>query len=183
LNIPTYTVNNFSAGPGVVFLGVSGATPAADIGALSEGSALSVEVQVETTHIRQGYPRMNIHAFQKSHGAMISFSGLEWDTDNLLNAIGTGGTLAGVSTETFEFGGDPTPTTLAVHVCHKMVQSGHTMNIYGWQVVAEPALSLELGDDPHEFPYKFVCQRATTRWGGGTLAEGAQLIEFERQTA
>jgi len=57
LNIPTVTKDDISFGPARLFLGVAGATPTVDVGAITE-DGITVEFVSEQRDIMQGNPKL-----------------------------------------------------------------------------------------------------------------------------
>lgn len=182
LNTPTYDTNDFSFGPGVIFMGAAGSTPATEVGAITE-DGVSLEVTSEKKVITQGNPKLPIFAFAQAQGAMVKFTGIEWDFDKMAKALGAGVTSTGAGADTFAFGGDPLVTNYALHVAHQMAVTGHTMNIYAWKVFAEAGQAINLNHDEHQFPNSYVTMRSATDWGGTALDYKQQLFKLVRQTA
>ncbi|HND33319.1 MAG TPA: hypothetical protein PLA94_25145 [Myxococcota bacterium] len=180
INIPTYTVNNFSFGPARLFLGAAGTTPSVDVGGITEDGC-KISIINKKKDIFQGNPKLVAYTFSQEQSVEIEISGIEWDTDSFTYAVGAGNTTNTSNEETFTFGGDPLVERVAIHIQHYMAVAGHTMNAYVWQAVSNGDLEISMGHDEHKFPYKWKAQRATTDWAGASLAYDAQLIKLYRQ--
>jgi len=178
-NVPTVSTNDISFGPAVLYLGVAGATPTIDVGAISE-DGVSIETTSEKRYISQGNPKIPVYTFSQTQGVMLKVTGIEWDFNNFARALGAGTTSVSAGSETFSWGGDPIVTQVALHVQHYMAVSGNTLNAYIWKSTSENGLTLPLGQDEHSFEYSYTALRAATDWGGNTLAPRVQLMKLER---
>jgi hypothetical protein len=180
-NIPTVTTNDISFGPGRLFLGLAGTTPTIDVGAITE-DGLSVEVNSEKRDIRQGNPLTTEYSFSTAQSVKVTVTGIEWDFDNFIRALGAGVTATGPGGSTFNFGGDPLVQSVSLQVQHYMAQSGNTMNINVWKANGRAALAIGLGMEEHNFPMEFAAMRSATNWSGASLPATQQLIQFQRQS-
>lgn len=182
LNLPTYDTNDFSFGPGILYMGAAGSTPSTEVGAITE-DGVSLEITSEKKVITQGNPKLPIFAFSQAQGAMVKFTGIEWDFDKMAKALGAGVTSTGGGQDTFAFGGDPIVTSYALWVQHQMAVTGHTMNVYVWKAFSEAGMAINLNHDEHQFPNSYVAMRSATDWAGATLNYRSQLFKLVRQTA
>jgi hypothetical protein len=180
LNLPTIDRNSISFGPGRLFLGLAGATPTTDVGAITE-DGVSVEIASEMRDIMQGNPKLPELSFIQSQNVMVKVTSIEWDFDALAYALGAGNTTATVSLETFSFGGEPCPTEVALHVQHQMCRSGNTINVYVWRAVGEGNVTLPFTHDEHQFEYNWKALRAETDWAGASLPSDEQLMAVLRE--
>lgn len=178
-NIPTVTTNDISFGPAVLYVGVAGDTPTIDVGSISE-DGVSIEITSEKKYITQGNPRLNIYAFSQAQGVNVKCTGIEWDFNNMVYALGAGETNATASEHTFQFGGDPLATIVALKIEHFMAVSGNTMNVYVWRAQGDAGISTQFGQDEHMFEYSFTALRTTTDWASNSLDEKYQLLKFSR---
>ena len=177
-NVPTVTPNNTTLGQGIVFIGPSGATPSVDFGAVRN---IRVTPEPTKTELMQGAPQSLIHSFVSVNRAYMAFDMYEWDYNRFAYALAAGQTTQSGTEEVVTFGGEPTVTTVAVHLQHRMAQSGDTLNTYMWLAEAEDAPEHAYADDEfHTIPVRFQARRSPTNWAGVSLAAGAQLIEVER---
>lgn len=182
LNVPSYDENQFSFGPGRIYIGAAGTTPSTDVGAITE-DGVQFEITAEKKVITQGNPKILIFAFTQAQGVKVMFTGIEWDFEEMARILGAGTTTVGGSESTFAFGGDPLVTSVAIKVEHQMAVSGHTMNAYVWKAFSEAGLSTALGQDEHQFPASYLGMRSTTDWAGASLNYREQLFKLVRQTA
>jgi hypothetical protein len=182
-NIPsTGSTATISFGPAEVFLGPSGSTPTVNLGFVTEDGAVSLEIQSEKTHIRQGNPKTIEYTFSNAQGYRLVFNSIEWlVAERFADALGAGVTASSSPQDTFEFGGDPIVRTLAAHVRHYMAPAGHTLNAYLWKVVGDGNLSSSFTDGAHSREMGFVGQRAATNWGGVSLTGTKQLLQILKQ--
>lgn len=178
-NVPTFTENNFSFGPGVVFMGAAGATPSVDVGLLTDDS-VTFEFTNDKKFLSAGNAKQKVYAFGQSQDMKVSMSGVEWDVTRFSYALGCGTTTSTSTSDTMVFGGDPIIKKVAIQIQHQMAQPGHTLNVYLWTAVSDGGLSIKLGDDAHNFAYAWTALRSTTNWGGTALARGATLGLLER---
>jgi len=182
-NVPTVTEANLSAGPGRVYLGASGDTPTVDVGAIAEDGGVSAVYKSVKGELRQGNPSVRVFKFNKMQDMGIKLTGVEWNFTTLSYALGAGLTATAASSETMDFGGDPTVDTVAIHAQHQML-NGQTMNLYAWKASsAVDEIEIKLGQDLHTFPYEFDPHRVTTFWSGTATAGNDQLCRLYRQTA
>lgn len=180
LNLPTYDENNFSFGPGLLFLGAAGSTPTVDVGAITE-DGITISPENTTRDIMQGNPKMPIFTFNQQHMVMVETTGIEWNFTNLAYALGAGNTTSGGSEDTFAFGGAPLTKKVAIHVRHQMAVTGHTLNAYIWQAVSNGNPQMPLTHDEHQFALSWKAQRVATDWAGNSLATDEQLMKVVRQ--
>jgi hypothetical protein len=178
-NLPTIDRDDISFGPARLFLGVAGATPTVDVGAITE-DGVSVEFTSEMKDITQGNPKLPELTFIQSQNVMVKVTSIEWNFNNLAYALGAGVTTASAGAETFAWGGQPCPTELALHVQHQMCRSGNTINVYVWRAVGEGNTSLPFTHDEHQFEYNFKAMRADTDWAAAALGYNKQLISIVR---
>lgn len=179
LNIPTITRDDVSFGPAILFLGLAGATPLVDIGAISE-DGITLESTSEMADLVQGNPKLVELSINQAQNAMLRVTGMEWKFDNFARALNSGVTTVSASEETFAWGGEPCPVEVALHVQHQMCRTGHTMNLYVWRAVGEGNLALPFIHDFHNFEFTWKAQRAATEWDGTTLPVREQLWRVQR---
>lgn len=179
LNVPSFTANDFSFGPGRLFLGTSGTTPSVDVGGITE-DGITIEPENTTKDITQGNPKQIVYTFNQAQGLIVNCTGIEWDITNLAYAMGAGNTAISASAETWAFGGDPITKKVAIHIQHQMAVSGDTMNVYVWQAVSAGPVPIGFIHDEHKFPMKFKAQRVTTNWAGAALATTEELMLLSR---
>lgn len=179
-NVPSYTENNVSFGPGILKVGAAGATPTVDVGAITEdGITLTPRAAKKT--IKQGNPKIPIYTFIQEVGFDLEFAGIEWNLNTLPYAIGAGNTTSSGASDTISFGGDPIVKQIAVHVQHEMAVSGHTLDVYVWKAASmQDDLAIKLGADEHQFSRKYGALRSATDWAGGALPKTERLIKMVR---
>lgn len=178
-NVPSYTVNNISLGPGILYLGVAGTTPSLDAGAISE-DGMEFNVTREFLEVFQGQPRQLITTFPIAETVELTINGIEWNLMKLPLALGAGVTTFSSTKETFSFGGDPANDQVAVIVQHAM-PSGHTVSIYLWTAQPSGEWNMSMAPDTlHTFPYSFKAVLSTVDWGGTALPVGQQLFRIVR---
>jgi hypothetical protein len=173
-NVPNYTTNNVSIGPGILFLGVSGQTPTTDVGAVKGGE---LTITREKLAVEQGFPAQEIISYAIKETVTLTVQSIEWNFENLRFALG-----AGVATATqFDFGGDMNFTQCAVKYQHR-IPAGATIEIDIWRCDGAGDMTTSFaGQDVHEFPYSFNALNATTDWAGNTLEDVKSLFQMRRQ--
>jgi hypothetical protein len=177
LNIPNVNRDDISFGPAVMYLGAAGATPTADVGAISE-DGVTIEIATEQRDIMQGNPRIIEMSFNQQQSVMVRVTSIEWNYDNLQYVLG-GSVLTTTAYETFSFGGDPCPSEVAIKIVHQMC-SGDTINVNVWRAMGEGNLSIPFGQDEHSFELAFKAMRASENWAGGALPADSQLLQIQR---
>ena len=180
LNLPTIDRDSISFGPARLFLGLAGATPTVDVGAITE-DGVSVEFASEMRDIMQGNPKLPELTFIQSQNVMVKVTSIEWDFDHLAYALGAGNTTVSPTLATFGFGGEPCATEVALHVQHQMCRSGNTINVYVWRAVGEGNVTLPFTHDEHQFEFTWKALRAATDWAGASLPSDEQLIAILRE--
>lgn len=179
-NIPSYTVDNITLGPGILFIGAVGTTPTTDVGAISE-DGMEFTVSREFLEVFQGQPKTLITTFPLEEVVEVVVQGIEWNLMNLPTALGAGVTTSVGDVETFSFGGSAGITEVAVNIQHAM-PSGHTVSIYLWRAQPSGEWTMSMSQDTlHTFPWSFKALQATTAWDGSALPVGQQLFRVVRE--
>jgi len=179
-NMPTYDTDDISLGPGVIFLGPVGSTPAVEVGAVRSGSTLTITREV--VDVEQGTPAALIKSFARKEMISLTFRGLQWSLRDLAWALGAGVTAEDATEATLGFGGDMDVSNVALMFRHEL-PVGHTVETYFWAARGSGEVAIEHGDDPHEFPYTFNAVRQTVDWNGDALASQQQLFKIVRKKA
>jgi hypothetical protein len=174
-NIPSYDVNNFSFGPGILYIGVTGATPTTDVGA-STGGVLRVTRTI--LPVDQGTPKMRVHNLCSQELVELEFTSIEWDVLKMAMLLGAGETASASNVDSIDLGGDFNYGKWAVHYQHRM-PAGYTLNIYLWEAIGSGETENTFGDALHEMGYKFQAVRATTDWNSASIAEKKQYCHIE----
>ena len=191
-NFPNGNQTNISFGPAVVALmphatggtpgiGTSSSALQESVGFIGE-DGVSIELQSEKKTITQGNPRLPMYVFTQAQNAMISFTSIEWEFDNWQWALGGGTADTSSNPQTFVFGGSPKPDILKMYIEHDMGVQGTTLGIYVWKCVSDAGFNIPLGQDEHQFEFKFKALRAESDWAGTALTGKSALIKFERNT-
>lgn len=176
-NIPSYNTDNFSFGPGVLYLGAVGSTPTTDVGAVRSGAELTVTR--EQLVVEQGSPFTKVKTYVVRENVELAVTGIEWNLSHLSIALGAGETTGDASVETMEFGGSMLMSQHAIKFVHVM-PVGTTVELYVWKAEGNGEMSVTFGDEIHEFPMTWVAQRSLTDWSGNTLSEKSQLFKIKR---
>ncbi len=182
LNIPVFSENDFSFGPGILYIGAAGSTPTEDVGAIGE-DGVQIEITSEKKTLTQGNPKLSIFTFTQAQGVMIKLTSIEWDFRDMTSILGAGLTTSAGGQDTFAFGGDPLVSRVALRVEHQMAVSGNTLYANVWRAVSEGGLNIALGQDEHQFAQSYMGHRTTTDWAGAALDFRAQLFQLVRVTA
>jgi len=180
-NLPSYDVNRLSIGPCIIYLGAAGTTPTVDVGAVESGATLTTTRTKE--EVFQGFPKTLIAQFATQETAVLKISGIEWNVNNLMYALGAGVTAVSSTQEVLDFGGQISFTDCALKLVHQ-TPYGWTVNVLIWQAQGDGSVEFNFGDTHHKMPYGFnaiVPWNNTTRnckdWAGNVLAEGKQLFK------
>ncbi len=178
-NVPTYDTANISVGPGVLFLGTAGNTPATDIGAVRDGE---LAITREKLDITQGWPAQLIVRYAPAETVTLTVTGIEWHFANLAKALGAGVAAGSGAGTSFEFGGDINFTNVTVMYRHRLAAGG-TVDIKLWTANGSGELTTAFGGgDVHEFPYVMTALNTTLDWASNTLGENSALMKIERIT-
>ena len=172
-NLPTVTENKLSFGPGIVYLGVAGATPTTEVGAVE--AAMTLTFKRVPMDLYQGGPKTLVKRVCVQEDVEVNFTGLELSLQNLQWALGAGELT---SDTLLEGGGDMDFDDLALKFVHQMV-SGGTVTVSLWRVNGAGEADMNFGEEWIKFPMKFIAQNATTDWASQTLAAKKQLYKIQ----
>jgi len=159
----------------VLYIGSAGQTPTIDIGAVKTGATLTFTR--DKLEVKQGSPEKLIKQWVVTETVKLDVVGHEWNLENLRYAIGCGIIQTSGNEKTMDFGGDMEVTEASLKFVHQM-PAGGTVEIDIWRAQSAGELSIEFGNDPHEFPYSFVALDADTAWDGTTLDERGRLCRI-----
>lgn len=172
-NVPSYTTNNVSIGPGILFLAVAGVTPTTDVGAVKSGE---LAITREKLDIDQGFPAQSIISYAIKEDVVLTVNAIEWNFEHLAKALG-----AGVGTATqFDFGGDINFSEVAIKYRHR-IPAGATIEIDIWKANGAGDITTTFGDDVHEFPYSFSALNSSYDWASNLLDDDKTLFQMRRQ--
>lgn len=177
-NVPSYETDNFSFGPGVLYIGVAGATPTIDIGGVRAGAEFSVTREI--LEVRQGSPASLVKQYATREDAMLRISGIEWNLERISEALGAGVATTSASQDTLEFGGDINIANVALRFVHE-TPAGHTVTLDLFTAQGVGELTLTFGDELHEMPYSFKALETLTDWAGSSLASNKRLWKITKQ--
>jgi hypothetical protein len=151
-NIPSYDTDRMSYGPGVLYIGAPGVTATQDVGAIRSG--VEFVVRRETMEVWQGNPRTHVKTYVLHESCELIITGIEWNTDIISKAIGTGSTTSTDDLETFEMGGDPNVQRISLRFQH-ITPEGLTITIDMVQSFPGEQFVAIYDDDLHEFAYRW----------------------------
>ena len=171
-NVPSYTTNNISIGPGVLFLAAAGTTPTVDVGAVKSGE---LTITREKLDVDQGFPAQPVVSYAVAEDVTLTVNAIEWDFTHLAQALG-----AGVATATqFDFGGDQNFSEVAIKYRHRM-PAGATIEIDIWKANGSGEISTTFGDDVQEFPYTFTGLNSSVDWASNALSSDSTVVQIRR---
>ena len=178
-NKPTGDIAEISLGPGVISIGAVGATPTIDVGHVKGGMTLTIDRAM--VDIRAGSPQTLIKRLSAQEDAMIEFTGIQWDLDNLARVLGDGQTSISGGSEVMEIGGRPNGTEISLKFVHKMADGG-TIEMDVYKAIGDGIIAVAVNEaDTHEMPYKFMAMDpGETGWDGAALTDGKKLVKFLR---
>jgi len=179
-NLPTYDTQNFSFGPGVLYIGPVGTTPTLDVGAVRAGAELAVAR--ERLEVRQGSTRNLVQQYVTQETVTLTVTGIEWNLENLTYALGAGVTTAGLDYRELAFGGDLMIREAAVRFKHEM-PNGDVLWIDIWRAQGAGEITITFGEDLHEFPFSFSALDTDSNWAGQALPENGKLFRIRRELA
>jgi len=181
INLPTIDTSKISFGPGRLFLGTAGTTPTVDVGSIAP-DGISFSISKTVREIRQGNPQLVEEAFAQVQDLSLKVTGIEWNVTNLAYGLGAGATSSSASADTWEWGGDPLITKVAIQVQHQMgFAAGQTLNVNVWKAYADGGIEPKFGMEEHSFGYSYKAVRSATNWAGSALASTKQLVLVQRQ--
>ncbi len=172
-NVPSYTTNNISIGPGILFLAAAGTTPTVDVGAVRSGE---LTITREKLDVDQGFPAQPIVSYAVGEDVTLTINAIEWDFTHLAQALGSG--VVTGSTQ-FDFGGDPNFSEVALKYQHRMA-AGSTIVIDIWKANGSGEITTTFGDDVQEFPYSFMALNSDTDWASNTLGDTTSMFQIRR---
>jgi len=177
-NLPNYSTDRFSFGPGVLYIGAPGTTPTLDIGGVKGGATFSVKrTKLE---VKLGSPKTRVKQYTTEEEATLKVTGIEWNLANLAYALGAGVTGVSGAEETLEFGGDMDVSNRALRFVH-IAPDGSTIDLHIFKAESLGELELAMKDDDvHEFPYEFGAVVGATDFAGAALADNKKLFKIIR---
>lgn len=178
-NLPSGDTNRITIGPGVVYIGPAGATPAYDVGYNMD--AMTIKVARSAYDVKAGAPQLLIKRLAHEENVSIEFKGSEQNMHLLSQAIGDGVTsMAGDPNEYLQLGGKQSFVELALRYQHIM-SDGSTLTYDFYKAVGSGEVELGMNvDSPHEYPMHFDAMYVSTDWAGAALASGANLVKVNR---
>jgi len=156
-NVPRYDTNNFSFGPGILYIAPYDRVndkpkyPYIDIGAVRAGAVLRISREI--LDVVQGSPDLIVKSFVRSETVEFTVTSIEWRLDNLYRALGGGELLT--TDNKIRFGGDMDLDVYTLKFVHT-TPTGDTWVIKIWK--ANPTGELEINfsnDDVHQFAFNF----------------------------
>ena len=175
-NLPSYSTERFSFGPGVLYIGAAGQTPTTDVGAVRTGASLRITREV--LEVPQGSPRTIVQRYVTSESVQMSVTGIEWNLDNLAQFLGVDITTSTPSLEQLDFGGLMSLNAVSLKFVHQTPE-GHTIEVDVWRAQGSGEIEISFGDDVHEFPYTFNAIESDTDWSGNSLTAGQRLCRIK----
>jgi len=180
-NVPTYDTARFSFGPGVLYMGAPGSTPAIEVGAVKGDAELTVERN--RIEVYQGSPQSKIAQYAIKEDVILKITGIEWNLDNIAYALGAGVTTHLGAQEILEFGGDMDMYNRALRFVHRTAD-GSTIDIHIFKAEGSGTLTAALKEaDMHEFPFEFHAMEGTTDFEGSALADLKKKFKIIRTRA
>ena len=175
-NMPTVTSKLLTFGPGVLYLGVAGATPTVEVGSVE--AKMSIGVKRTSLELYQGSPATLVEQVCTKEEVDVSFTGLELNLVNLKYALGAGELSNG--DKTMGFGGDMDYSNVALKFVHQTAAGG-TVTVSLWAANGSGEASLDFGEEWTKFPLKFSGKQSATDWAGATLAAKQQIFKIVMQ--
>ena len=176
-NVPSYTTDRFSFGPGIIYLGPVGATPTIDIGAVK--GDMELVISRTALEVEQGSPQTLVKQYVIEERVSLKATKIEWNADNLPYFIGAGVTTAAAgAVDTYHFGGDVNIAERAVRLLHIM-PNGATVDIHLYRTQAVGDVSIAIKEtDIHEFPFEFRCLESSTDFTGAATLTNRKLFRI-----
>ena len=177
-NVPTYSTDRFSFGPGVLYIGAPGTTPTVEIGAVKGDMEIAIDrTQLE---VKQGSPQSLVKSYAVEELVGIKFNGIEWNLDNLAYVMGAGITSVSGAEEILEFGGDMDVSSRALRFVH-ILPDGGTVDIHLFQAEGSGELAIAMKEtDMHELPMTFKALEASLDFEGAVPAVNKKKFKILR---
>ena len=147
-----------------------------DVGAVRVGE---LAITRERLDIEQGWPAQLIVRYAPRETVTLTVTSIEWNFDNLRDALGAGISDGAPGTQ-FDFGGDVNFRNVSVKYQHRMAPGG-TVEINLWNANGSGEVTTTF-DEVHEFPYVLTALNSTVDWLLNPLAETAALFQITRVT-
>jgi len=174
-NLPEYTTDNLSVGPGEVWVAPVHRFPydtADAVGAVVSG--MNLVCGGEVVDLRQGFPRVLIESWRAQDDVTFNFEGFEWKLDRLTYYLGAGSystTKWETGNQFYSFGGQTSITECSIRCKHEFpVQVtgavADSLVIDIWRCRPAGETTFTLGDDPHSYPLSFEGMDCATEWDG-----------------
>ena len=179
---PSGDKKRLSFGPGNLFVNGSAITPdqtaltGDDIG-FCRGSSINITRQ--KLDVFQGSPRSLIETYAIQEDVTVNFTGLEWDPQKLVLALGSGDTADSTgSKDVLAFGGEITFTEVSLLFRH-ITPTGGTLEARVWKAQGLGEFPINFGDDLQEFAYNFRALESLKDWSLASLAANRRLVRLE----
>lgn len=185
-NVPAYTQDNFSFGPGVLFAAGCGTCPMTDIGAVRAGAELVVAREKIT--VEQGSPYQRICDYVIRETITLTVVGIEWNFENMQRSLGAGEYTTPAGAQRLRFGGDMGVSQLSLCLRHRTAE-GDQIWVKVWCAIGNGELTVNFADVIHEFPYGFTAIQPNplVAWhddphdAGGALGDNEHIFEIYRE--
>jgi hypothetical protein len=177
-NVPSYETDRFAFGPGILYMGAPGATPLIDVGAVKGDAEFSI--QRTRLEVKQGSPQTLVKSYTIDEKVTLKVTGIEWNFDNLVYAMGAGNTSVSGADEILEFGGDPDTNSRALRYVH-IAPDGSTIDIHIFDAEGAGDLAIAFKEtDMHEFPFEFTALEGSVDFEGAALADTKKQFKIIR---
>ena len=177
-NVPSYDASRFTFGPGILYMGPAGSTPAIDVGAV-KGDA-SLEIERTLLELKQGTPHSTVAQFCVEESIMLKLTGVEWNLNNLSYNLGAGVTSLSGANEILEFGGDMAMNNRAWRYVH-IAPDGSTIDIHLFSAQGNGKLTINMKEkDFHEFAYEFEALEGSVDFTNTALAAKKKKFKIIR---
>lgn len=177
-NLPGYNVKRISIGPANIYIGVAGATPTIDLGAVYEST---LKITSEEDKFYGGAPSNLKWRRAKHVEVSVIVKGLEWNLSTLQTAFGgyfSSNEAGGYLTETYYATGDVS-TAISLRLIHQ-TPSGGTLTFDMFKAVPMGFSDVSFGYAVHQLPYSFSAINSKYDYAGNALPSNTMFkIVFE----
>jgi hypothetical protein len=169
LGLPLFDISNFSIGPAILYLGVGGAEPLIDMGAVYDST---FKVTSSPVSFYEGFPSHKKETYNEKYEAVLTVKGIEWNLATIRKALSGYLQQRG---DVYSYFGTPTiDDPISVRLVH-ITPSGIAITIDLFRARPSNILDAAFGYSVHTFTYAFNAIAATQDFDGNILPYGTSF--------
>jgi hypothetical protein len=149
-----------------------------DVGAVKGDSELSITRT--PLQVFQGSPQTLVKQYIIKEEVSLKVTGMEWNLDHLVSAMGAGVTTVSGAADSLHFGGDQNVAERSVRFVH-IQPDGSTVDIHMFRTQGSGEVSIAFKEtEMHEFPFTFRALEGTTDFANAALLTNRKLFKIIR---